>query len=109
MAISGRVARYPPGQPMAGMARAERKGKPMPMMMGGGGGWAFLFWGVLVLAGLGGVVWRYMLAKFRPGNGHLLASDPMELARERYAQGLMTKQEFEDVVQHLLHTERADD
>ena len=80
----------------------------MPMMMGGGGGWAFRFLGVLVLAGLGGVVWRYMLAKSRPGNGHLLASDPMELAREHYAQGLMTKQEFEDVVHHLLDTERAD-
>ncbi|PSR19986.1 MAG: hypothetical protein C7B45_17200 [Sulfobacillus acidophilus] len=81
----------------------------MPMMMGGGGGWAFLLWGVVMLAGLGWVVRRYGLAKLLPDRRHRPAADPLALARERYAQGLITKQEFEDVVHHLLNTERPDD
>lgn len=80
----------------------------MPMMMGGSGGWTVLFWGVIVLAGLGWVV-RSALAKPRPDGHDRPASDPLALARERYAQGLITKQEFEDVVHQLLNTEHPDD
>ena len=80
----------------------------MPMMMGGGGGWVVLLWGVLGIAGLGWVVSRYTLTNRRHDSGHRVTADPLALARERYAQGLMTKQEFEDVVHHLLDTERAD-
>lgn len=80
----------------------------MPMMMDGAGGWVFLPVGVLVLVlvGLGWIGWRYGLAKSTRDHPRPVASDPLELARERYAQGLITKDEFEDVVQHLLHTER---
>ncbi len=80
----------------------------MPMMMGGGAGWVVLLWGVLGIAGLGWVVSRYTLTNPRRDSGHRATSDLLALARERYAQGLMTKQEFEDVVYHLLDTERAD-
>lgn len=81
----------------------------MPMMMGGSAGWTVLFWGVIVLVGLGWVVRRSALAKPRPDGHDRPASDPLALARERYAQGLITKQEFEDVVHQLLNTEHPDD
>ncbi len=80
----------------------------MPMMMGEAGGWAFLLWGVPGIVGLVWLVWRYGLAHPRRDNRPLTASDPLVIARERYAQGLITKEEFEDVVHHLLNTERAD-
>ena len=80
----------------------------MPMMMDGAGGWAFLPAGMLVMVGPGWIVWPYLSVQSSRDNPRLAAFDPLELARERYAQGLMAKEEFEDVVQQLLHTEGLD-
>lgn len=80
----------------------------VPMIIGWGLGWVFplLGMGMMVLVG-----WALFT---RVMNGHprsslnVPSSNPLDMARERYAQGLISKPEFERVVEDLLHTEHHD-
>ena len=71
----------------------------MPMMMGEFGYW----W----LFPIGGVLGGAMVAWFLEGHPHrsstLLSQDPLAVARERYAQGLISKSELDQLVQDLLN------
>ncbi|SMC05365.1 Protein of unknown function DUF2078, membrane [Sulfobacillus thermosulfidooxidans DSM 9293] len=79
----------------------------MPMMFGFGLWWMFPLSLMVMMAFVGGVV---LPRAFR---GHLHVSsntpspDPLAVARERYAQGLIAKPEFDQIVQDLVSTEDA--
>lgn len=65
----------------------------------GGGVFMFLFW--IIVIGL--VVWGvYTLSKNGAVNvGSTARREPLEIARERYARGEITKQEFDTIRQDL--------
>lgn len=75
----------------------------MPTMMGGWGMTWFSFVGMSLLVGIG-------VARIRHGSDKQtttpLPTDPVRLARERYAKGEISHQEFERTVEGLLRTER---
>ncbi len=60
-----------------------------------GGIWMLVFWGAIIAF----VVWGVKKLTDRAGSGSSTASkrDPMETARERYARGEISKEEFEEI------------
>lgn len=83
----------------------------MPMMMGVfgvGWWWVFPLAGLVMMAGmLGVVVPRILRQSSHRGNEPPPPRDPLVLARERYAEGRISKSELDDLVQALLKTEEG--
>ena len=80
----------------------------MPLMMGfGGGGWWWVVpvTGMLMMAGVIGVVLPRILRQSSHVTNEKPSPDPLAVARERYAEGRISKSEFDDLVQVLLKTE----
>lgn len=75
----------------------------MPMMMGTSGiifGWVL---GAMVVAAAGVVISRWRAQTIHDnGRGSV---DPLTTARERYARGDISKEEFEHMTERLLRTE----
>ncbi len=60
-----------------------------------GGLWMLVFWGGLIAL----IVWGIM--KFSRRNGSRSKRDPLEIAKERYARGDISKEEFEQIKKAL--------
>ena len=73
-------------------------------MMGFGYGWmglGMLLFGILVIAGL----WL-IFGAYRPHNLYVRSDSALEIARERYARGEITKEQFEEM-KRVLGVEQA--
>ena len=69
-------------------------GEGMAWWMVFGGVWMFLFWG--------GFIWLVVWAVRRSTNrGPDSKSSPLDIAKERYARGELTKEEYERLKQDL--------
>jgi putative membrane protein len=68
------------------------------MVFGGWIGWIFivLWWAIIIIALVSLVRWA---VKFKKYHGH--EKSPMEIIKERYAQGEITKEEFESMKKDL--------
>ncbi|MCL4520153.1 MAG: SHOCT domain-containing protein [Firmicutes bacterium] len=83
----------------------------MPMMLGFAFWWVFGLVGITLMVMVGWTLARHLNTTHPPGatgglnalGGELI--DPLLIARERYAQGLISKMEFDSLVQDLLNTE----
>ncbi len=60
------------------------------------GGWIIIIW--LVIIGL--IVWG-VIAFSRRGDSTYRKRDPLDIAKERYARGEITKEEFEQIKRDL--------
>ena len=60
-----------------------------------GGLWMFLFWGGLIAL----IVWG--ITKLSGRGGSVQKHDPLDVAKERYARGEITRQEFEQIKKDL--------
>jgi putative membrane protein len=63
--------------------------------MGFGFIWMVLFWGAFIAL----IVWA--VKKFTGGTSANRKNDPIDIARERYARGEITKEEFEQIKKTL--------
>lgn len=79
----------------------------LPMMMGEAGGWALWFFGGLAIAGFGWAAVHRRGAE-STGDRNRPPSDPLASARERCAQGPISKDEFEHLVADLLRTDHPE-
>ena len=78
----------------------------MPMTWMGSGIWWLFPLGGLVMMGLGAwIVLPRVGTRGSQNSPPPHPSDPLEIARERYARGEISHQEFEQLAQHLIHTE----
>jgi len=59
------------------------------------GGWMLIFWVVVIALIVWGVIW---LAR---RGGASTERDPLDIARERYAKGEISKEEFEEIKKRL--------
>jgi len=57
--------------------------------------WMLLFWGILIAL----IVWG--ITKFSRRNGSTPKREPMEIAKERYARGEISREEFEQIKKDL--------
>ncbi len=80
----------------------------MPMMMGAPGSWLVWFGAGLAIAGLGWAVIHRRGTQSMGDRNHSSPPDPLAIARERYARGLISKDEFEHIIAELLRTEREE-
>ncbi len=80
----------------------------MPMMSGWGWAWTFPLWGMGMMVLAGWVLSTRVMNRHPWDSSKRPDSDPLDQARERYAQGLISKSEFERLVEDLLHTEHHD-
>ena len=60
-----------------------------------GGLWMLIFWGGLIAL----IVWGIM--KLSRRNGSTSKRDPLDIAKERYARGDISKEEFEQIKKDL--------
>jgi len=60
-----------------------------------GGTWMFVFWGVFI----GAIVWAVIALSRRNRSGG--KDDSLSIARERYARGEMSREEFEHIKKDL--------
>ena len=71
----------------------------MPLGMGWwmafAGLWIVVFWGGLIVL----IVWG--ITKLSRRNGSTLKHDPFDIAKERYAKGEISKEEFEQIKKDL--------
>jgi uncharacterized membrane protein len=77
----------------------------MPMMIGGGWVWIFPLVGMMMMGTVGVIVFTQVINGHRRDASKTPPPDPLDLARERYAQGLISKSEFEKLVGDLVRTE----
>ena len=70
-------------------------GEGMGWWMLFGGTWMFVFWGVII----GVVVWAVIAWSRRNRSGG--KDDSLSIARERYARGEMSREEFEQIKKDL--------
>lgn len=65
-----------------------------------GGLWMLLFWGLIIAL----VVWGIKKVTERGGSGSTTPEkrDPLEIAKERYAKGQISKEEFDQIKKDLL-------
>lgn len=79
----------------------------MPMMGAVGLWWIFPLFGMGVM---GFFAWMLFFRTRNPGHRYInppdTRPDPLETARERYAQGLISKEEFDHIAERLVRTER---
>lgn len=75
---------------------------PMAGLYGEGFGWLCLL--MVMLAAIGGV--GMVVLRGRHQRLPQLSRDPLDMARERYAEGKLSKAEFEVLASDLLKTER---
>ena len=80
----------------------------VPMMMGWGLGWVFPLFGLGMMGLVGWALFTRGMDGQQPSSLNAPSADPLDLARERYAQGLISKPEFETLVEELLRTEHQD-
>jgi putative membrane protein len=73
--------------------------RPMYMMRDGRGEWLGLAW-LLVFAILAGIG-MWLLYRLLSQHGRREKADPLEIARERYARGEITKDELADIKKEL--------
>jgi putative membrane protein len=71
----------------------------------GGMGWWMMFGGLLMLAFWGGiialVVWGVKKLVEHGGSGTAQKRDPLDIAKERYAKGEISKEEFAQIKKDL--------
>ena len=74
-------------------------GEGMGWWMLFGGVWMLVFWGGLIAL----IVWGIKVLIERGGSGASPAqrSNPLEIAKERYAKGEITREEFEEIKKNL--------
>ena len=66
-------------------------GEGMGWWMLFGGTWMFVFWGIVI----GLIVWG--VARLTRRNNDRRSDDSLSIARERYARGEMSREEFEQI------------
>jgi uncharacterized membrane protein len=75
-------------------------------MIGFGGWWIIPLVGMGIMAIFGWVFFSRMLGMSRtPPKPLSPPPDPLEIARERFAQGLISKEEFDKIAEGLVRTE----
>ena len=62
-----------------------------------GGIWMLLFWGAII----GLVIWGISTLTGRRGSGVGAPRTPLDIAKERYAKGELSKEEFEQIRKDL--------
>ena len=64
-----------------------------------GGIWMVVFWGAIIAL----VVWgiKRLTQSGGSGSSHTSHRDPLEIAKERYAKGEISKEEFEEIKRNL--------
>lgn len=77
------------------------------MMVGLGFEWIFPLFLLSLMAVVGALLLSRAFRERRPAFSNTRPLDPLIMARERYAQGLIAKPEFDQIVQDLVSTEDA--
>jgi len=72
------------------------------MYWGGGGWWWMLLWIVAAGAIIWFIVWATASAGRRGSPGGETPRTPLDIAKERYAKGEITREEFEQIKRDLL-------
>ena len=62
--------------------------------MGGGWGWLVIVAMVVMMGGMGWMMWSMM--RGADGNGRDSSQDPLEVLKARYARGELTTEEFQE-------------
>ncbi|PSR21063.1 MAG: SHOCT domain-containing protein [Sulfobacillus thermosulfidooxidans] len=88
------------------ISHARRDVGIVPMMIGWG--WVFPLFGMVMMVLVGWALVTRVVNGHQWGSSNGPPPNPLDLARERYAQGLISKPEFERLVEDLLHTEHHD-
>jgi len=65
--------------------------------MGFGGGWMMIFWFVILVVGV-----VLFVRLFNSENRSISQESPLEILKKRYAEGSITKKEFEEKKRDLL-------
>ena len=63
-----------------------------------GGIWMFVFWGLVIGLAVWGIVKR---TKHRDSEAVIASHHPLEIAKERYAKGEISKEEFDQIKNDL--------
>ncbi len=61
------------------------------------GGFMIIFWVVII----GLIIWGVIAFSRRGGSTYYRRQDPLEIAKERYARGEITKEQFEQIKRDL--------
>ena len=75
------------------------------MMGWGWNGWGFGLMGLLMIVFWGGVIWLIVWAitrSTRHETHHGADKNPLDIARERYAKGEITKEQFDQIRKDLM-------
>ena len=64
-----------------------------------GGIWMLVFWGVVIALLVWGI--KKLTERRGPGPGTTEKRDPLDIAKERYARGEISKEEFEQIKKDL--------
>ena len=69
-----------------------------------GSGWMMIIWIVVWLIIIGLIIWGVVTLIRRSGSGSASGSNraPLDIAKERYAKGEITKEEFERIKKDLM-------
>jgi putative membrane protein len=70
---------------------------------GGGGGWEMLFGGIISIIFLAAIIWLIVWAVQRSSHGSSTPGNrsPLDIAKERYARGEITKEQFDQLKKDL--------
>ncbi len=77
------------------------------MMVGLEFEWIFPLFLLSLMAVVGALLLSRAFRERQPAFSHMRPLDPLIMVRERYAQGLIAKPEFDQIVQDLVRTEDA--